>query len=144
MSTDAVGALAVGRSAATFTVTVVDLVRPQFVPLTATWYVPGLASRGAVTRTVALVAVQPNTLDVGNAAVQPDGTLSTRKRTRSKNVELRVTLNGAFTDPPFDEIVAVEPGDIEKLPSVPIRLTLSIGSWYGSGSVFRYQLFVPR
>ena len=106
-------------SAATLIASVVDLVRPQFVPVTCTWYVPGLAFRGAVSRTVPLVAVQPNRLGAGSEAVQPLGMPETLRRTRSKNVELRNTLNGTFTVPPFEEIVAVDPGETENVPERP-------------------------
>jgi hypothetical protein len=122
------GALAVGRSAATWTLTVVDFVRPQLVPLTWTWYVPGFAVAGAVTRTETVLAVHPKALEVAITAVHPDGTLSTRNLTRSKKVELREIVTGTKVEPPFDPILPVVGAEIEKVPSDPIRDTPSSGS----------------
>jgi len=90
--------------------------------------VPGRTSRGAVTRIVPLVAVQPKRLGAGNDAVQRLGMLETLSCTRSKKVELRNTLNGASTVPPRDPIVAVLAGESVNVPKAPIRETLSNGS----------------
>ena len=128
LSSDAVGGLAVGTSAATLIDNVVESVRPQLVPVTVTWYVPGLTSVAPSAGPLPLVAVHPKRLDVGSDAVQPLGTPETRKRTRSKKVELRNTLKGATTVPPLDETVAAVSGVSLNVPSVPIRDTLSKGS----------------
>src|SRR5262245_56698404 len=126
--TDAVGALATGRSEATEIVRVAESDRPQFRPVTRIWYVPGRAVDGAVTRTDPALAVQPNRLGVFIVAVQPDGTPLTEKLTRSKKVELRVSENGTFTEPPWDEMDAPEPAFRLKFPRLPIRATFSSGS----------------
>ena len=129
LSTDTVGAAAVGRSAATWTVSVAERVRPQFVPETCRWYVPGLAFSGTLTLTEAAVAVQPYRVGVSIDADQPDGRLSIRKRIRSKNVELRVTVTGTVPVPPLLEIVTAEDDASENEPSDLMRDTPSNGSW---------------
>ena len=64
--------------------------------------------------------------------------------TRSKNVELRATVNG------IDSVVlpsttgALAPGVRAKVPSGPIRETSSSGSWVESGSVEVLQFRLPR
>src|SRR5689334_8768077 len=117
------GGFAVGRSAATLIVSVAESVRPQFRPLTVTWYVPGWTSFGAVNRTLPLSAVQPKRLGADSVAVQPAGTPESVRRTRSKNVELRMTWNGASTVPPFDGTVGEPPAASWNVPRVPMRDT---------------------
>src|SRR5262245_60427209 len=92
--TEAAGALATGRSDATEIVRSAESERPQFRPVTRIVYVPGRAVDGAVTRTEPALAVHPNRFGVFSVADQPEGRPLTEKKTRSKNVELRVSENG--------------------------------------------------
>jgi hypothetical protein len=90
-------------------------------------------------------AVHPNKLGELSVADQPAGTSTKLNRTRSKKVELRVSVSGAVTVPPFD---ATRSGDVgapsPKDPSGPMRPTARSGSGAPSGSVEVAQLRFPR
>src|SRR5262245_60000857 len=94
------GACAVGRSLTTATWATTHALRPWFVPVTVSSYVPAGAAGGAVTVSSADLADQPNTLLRSRRAVQPSGMPETDRRTRSKNVELRLIVIGTDAGPP--------------------------------------------
>ena len=86
--------------APTWTVTVDELVRPQLVPTILTLYVPAFAVDGTLIVAVVLLAVHPNRLVSAKVADQPAGTSLKLSRTRSKKLELRLTVTGTAIDGP--------------------------------------------
>ena len=125
---------------------IVDVaVRPQLVPTTVSWYVPGTAVLGTVIVAVVEFAVQPNRLGAPNVAVQPLGRPWMLRPTRSKKVGLRFTVTGTVTTPPASGTLgAVVAAPRLNVPRSPTRLTSSSGSWTLSGSVDVFQPRLPE
>src|SRR5688572_9930811 len=131
--------------APTWTVTVEALVRPQLVPTTLNLYVPAFAVDGMLIVAVVLLAVHPNRLVAANLADQPAGTSLKLRRTRSKKLDVRLTVTGTAIVAPLSGVGNAAVGAATlKDPRDATRRTSSNGSWKLSGSVEVAQPRLPR
>ena len=131
--------------APTWIVIVDALVRPQLVPTILTLYVPAFAVDGTLIVAVVLLAVQPNRLVSAKMADQPAGTSLKLSRTRSKKLELRLTVTGIAIEAPVNGAgYAAVGATTRNVPRAATRCTSSSGSWKLSGSVEVFQLKLPR
>ena len=94
---------------------------------------------------VVLLAVHPNRLVSAKVADQPAGTSLKLRRTRSKKLELRLTVKGtAIVAPVSGAEYAVVGATTRNVPRAATRCTSSSGSWMLSGSVEVFQPKLPR